>query len=233
MKKVMLIASVLATSSLFAGKNVIPATAEPINVPTPQVPALENETLYNANLKIGTLGVGVDISRAINPNLAIRLNLVNYFKYNKKKKIGQVNYDAHLKLLSAGLLLDYFPSDTSTFRITTGAYYNKNKLYGTATSTTNIKIGNTTYPYVAKVDTEITFKKFAPYLGIGWGNKPSKNSWQFSFDLGVMYQGSPKVSLSAPGVNPSDIVAEEAKINKDVKKYKWYPVVSIGISKSF
>jgi len=247
MKKVMLIASVLATSSLFAGKNVIPATAEPINVPTPQVPALENETLYNANLKIGTLGIGVDISRAINPNLAIRLNLVNYFKYNKKKKIGEINYDAHLKLLSAGLLLDYFPSDTSTFRITAGAYYNKNKLYGTAkpTLTKSITIGGTTYnaTKVVSVDTSITFKKFAPYIGIGWGNKPSKSGWQFSLDIGAMYQGSPRIyakATPAAGMTPAQIATlntnvekERVKIYKDVKKYKWYPVVSIGISKSF
>jgi len=247
MKKVVLMTSALAVSSLFAGKNVIPAPVEPVSVPTPQVPVAQSETLYNANLKFGTLGFGLDISRAINPNLAIRLNAINYFKFNKKTNIGDIDYDAHLKLLSVGLLLDYFPSSTSTFRLTTGAYYNKNKLYGTAkpTATASVTIGGTTYTssQVVSVDTSVTFKKFAPYIGIGWGNKPSKDGWQFSFDLGAMYQGTPKIYAKATpnsSMNAAQIATlnanvekERVKIYNDVKKYKWYPVVSIGISKSF
>jgi len=242
MKKEILLSSVLAVSCLFAGKNVVPVDTQPATVPVVQ------ETLYNAGLKIGTQGIGLDISRAINPNLAVRFNMINYFKYSKKTKIGQIDYDAHLKLLTAGVLLDYFPSNTSTFRMTMGAYYNKNKIYGTArpTATIGIKIGDKTYysDQVADVDTSVTFKKFAPYVGIGWGNKPSKSGWQFTFDLGVMYQGTPKVYAKAnipSSVTDQNIIdqinnnveIERVKAYNDVKKYRWYPVVSIGVSKSF
>jgi len=234
MKKVVLLSSVLAIGCLFAGKNIIPAGTKPAVISAPE------ETLYNAGLKFGTQGIGLDISRAINPNLAVRFNVINYFKYNKKDKIGQINYDAHLKLLTAGVLLDYFPSNTSTFRMSIGAYYNKNKITATATPSSNVKIGNTTYTpaQIAQIDTSITFNKLAPYIGIGWGNKPSKSGWQFNFDLGVMYQGTPKVNtkvttnVAIPGLQ-NNIEVETNKIRDDIKKYKWYPVVSIGISKSF
>ena len=39
-----------------------------------------------------------------------------------------------------------------------------------------------------QVDGRIDFKKFAPYVGLGWGNAvaPAKPGWGFTADLGVM-----------------------------------------------
>ena len=43
----------------------------------------------------------------------------------------------------------------------------------------------------------MTFNKVAPYLGIGWGN-PVQNGkgWGMISDIGVLFQGSPKTTLT-------------------------------------
>lgn len=43
---------------------------------------------------------------------------------------------------------------------------------------------------------EATGSSFAPYLGLGWGSAGRGGRWGLSFDLGVIYQGSPEVDLT-------------------------------------
>ena len=64
----------------------------------------------------------------------------------------------------------------------------------------------------------------------------------FYFDLGIMFMGSPKASLSAScgSLNAtqcaqlrSDLEEERAKIENDLKKYRYFPVANIGITIGF
>ncbi len=202
---------------------------------------------YNAALKAGTLGIGVDISRAINDKFALRLNL-NGFKLNRTETLDQVSYDASLKLLTAGLLADYYPFENA-FRMSAGAYYNGNKFNGVATpaDTQSVSVGNRTFTgkELGHLDTKIDFNNFSPYAGIGWGNDSRQKGWGFTFDLGVLYQGSPNiyakgyVDANAPGkatlqkTIDTEVENERKNIADKTKKYKWYPVVMIGINYTF
>ncbi len=243
MKKI--IALAVVTSALtFAGKNVIPAPSEPVAVTPP--PAMEDKlTSHGIGLKIGTLGVGVDIEHYFSKKHALRFN-PNYFKYTKdNKEIGDVSYDAKLTLKNVGLLYDYHPWESS-FRISLGAYYNGNKLTGTARPSGSVTFGGKTYNpgEIGRVEAKVDFKKVAPYLGIGWSS-PDKEGWHFIGDIGVMYVGSPKIwtkayaSKTLPNYNQiqadldNRVETEKQKIYNDVKKYKWWPVISIGIQKKF
>lgn len=54
-----------------------------------------------------------------------------------------------------------------------------------------------------------------------------------SADIGVLYQGSPSLSLSATGAlnDPTlaaDLEAERQSAESDLSEYKWYPVLSLG-----
>ena len=83
----------------------------------------------------------------------------------------------------------------------------------------------------------------APYLGIGYGNVWTKGV-NFYFDLGVMFQGSPKASLTA-NCGPSiagtatctalqnDVAAEQQRLEDKLKKFKYFPVANIGITIGF
>ena len=76
-------------------------------------------------------------------------------------------------------------------------------------------------------------------IGIGLGNVWTKGV-NFYFDLGVMFQGSPKVSLSVecgPGVTAADCAqarneadAERQRVEDKIDKYKYYPVANIGLT---
>jgi len=235
MKKLLLSTIAIATlaTTANAGKNVIPAAV-------PVTPVQEPTTSFDlVGLQIGTLGVGANFAMPINKNLQARLN-INGLKVNKTKTKDDVTYDASLKLFTAGLLLDYYPYDTSSFHLSLGAYYNNNKVTAKATPKAgNYTINGRTYNVnlIDHIDASLTFNKFAPYLGLGWGGKLDNSGWSWNFDLGVMYHGTPKFSLkgtrgtatAAQWANiTSDIAAQEAKTQNNVKKYKFYPVISLG-----
>jgi len=237
MKKITL-ALAISSVALFAGKDVTPVTTPAVDVPTPAPAKISNNGVA---LKIGTLGVGLDYEHFFNKKFALRTN-INYFKYTKNhKNIGDVNYDAKLTLFSAGLLADYHPW-ASSFRLSTGIYYNGNKLKGTARPTSGtVTYGGQTYNSndISWVKAKVDFRKVAPYLGIGWSSVES-NGWHFSADIGVLFVGKPKIYTKAYSSNPiiqaqlnNDVNTEKQKIYKDVKKYKYWPVISIGIEKKF
>jgi hypothetical protein len=80
--------------------------------------------------------------------------------------------------------------------------YNNNelKLTGKPSAGSTYTINGVTYT-AAQVGTltgTLTFNKTAPYLGLGWGNRPG-SKLGLSADIGALYQGSPKLSLSATG----------------------------------
>ncbi len=200
---------------------------------------------YNTALKIGTLGVGIDVSRMVDKDIALRAN-INGLTYNRNDILDDVPYEGDIKLLTIGLLADYYPSE-SNFRLSAGVYYNNNNLSATATpgATETIEIGNNTYTGsdIGSMNTGMDFNALSPYIGIGWGNKPSKGNWSFSFDLGVLYQGAPNIDVEAVP-NPllpeavknqlaQDIEVERQNLESDLDKYRWYPVVMLGVSYTF
>jgi outer membrane protein W len=229
MRKVLVLS--LVAASAFAGKNVAVAPVAPVPVENVAPAAIASHSI---SLKAGTLGVGVDIEHMFNKKHALRFN-INGLKVSKTKTLDDVKYDLDLKLLNAGLLYDYHPWEGS-FRLSVGVYYNGNKIEGSATPASNVTIGNTTYTpaQVGRIDAKIDFKKIAPYIGIGWSSTETKG-WHFTADIGVMYSGTPKVSLKTTSnlVSQADIEQEIQNVKDDIKKYRWWPVLTIGIQKKF
>ena len=87
---------------------------------------------------------------------------------------------------------------------------------------------------------KIDFIDIAPYLGLGWDTSFGKNKgFGFLFELGAIYQGSPKVDLSADGPissNPTfqiELAKEESNLQSDFDEFKVYPVIAIGLSYRF
>ena len=241
MKKLLLAGiTFLSASSIYAGGDIVPV--EPV-VDTHT--EMENST-YNVAIKAGTLGVGLDISHMFTDNFGLRAN-INGLKFNDTRDVSDINYDADLHLFTAGLLADYYPFENN-FRLSAGVYYNDNHADGTfvPASGTSFDFGDHTYTSaeIGKIDSGAYYDdNIAPYIGIGWGDKSSSDGWGFTLDIGALYQGSTKVyanpainsSLPAPIRNQinQDIEKERAQIEDDIKDYKWYPVIMIGINYSF
>lgn len=192
--------------------------------------------------RAGTLGVGGEISYAVSQNLALRLGSDAYSRTGTANREG-IEYDYTAKLRTASLLADWFPL-ANNFRISLGIMYNGNKVTGTGVpdATGNFNIGGQNIPAsdVGTLDAQVTFKKTAPYFGIGYG-RPIASGLSFLFDLGVMFQGKPKTTLTAncTATTPncaqlqSDVAAEQAALDDSLKNFKYYPVLTLGLGYTF
>lgn len=160
-----------------------------------------------------------------------------FFGYGRDVTKGDIAYDFDLKLRSFSLLMDVHPIPLMGFRLSGGVILNNNRVDMTAVPQGTYEIGGQTYSgaQVGQLLGEMTFRKAAPYVGLGWGNAANSRIG-FAFDLGVAFQGTPDVALDATGPiaqDPNfqaDLQREEQNIQDDVKIFKYYPVVSIGLS---
>ena len=242
----------LSSSVLFAGgKGVVEAAVEPIVIPEVDTSNTESDALgtsiwtdrlYNVGLTVGTLGAGLNVATPISDSFQLRLN-VNGAKYSRTETEEDIDYDADLKFANAGLLVDYFPFESVGFHVTAGAYYNANKIDATARPTASdpISINDVDYTVadIGQLDAKVDFDKFAPYVGLGWGNDSRSEGFGFSLDVGVLV-GKPAAKLTPVGVNPlvksqieADIKAEQASIDEDLKDVKVYPVIMFGVTYTF
>ena len=208
-----------------------------------KVESLDNQRAFNTALKLGTLGVGLDVSTPINDKLSARFNL-NGASYTDTDTQDDNDYEGTLDLLTAGVLLDYYPFENN-FRLSGGAYYNGNGFKGNIkpSATTSIDINGKEYNVgdIGSLDSELSFDKVAPYVGLGWGNDAHDKGWGFTFDLGVMYHGKGEATLTPKDVSPlvdraeldRNVKNEEQDINDDLSDYKFYPVVALGVNYSF
>lgn len=184
-------------------------------------------------IKASTLGIGLELTQSLAPHTNLRVG-ANGYSYDFTDTEAGIQYDFELDLRTGALLLDWYPFG-GTFRITAGGFYNKNELSAHAAGT--LDIGNGTYTN-ATADASVTFKKGAPYLGIGWGNPVGRNKrFGFSVDLGVLFQGSPDVELSATSngtpVNQADVDREEAQLESELADYDKYYVIGFTFSYKF
>lgn len=201
-------------------------------------------------LKIGTLGVGLQVGTALTDRVNIRGG-ANFFNYNNSITEHGVVYNGTLQLRSIEAKLDL--AVVGGFRVTPGLLlYNDSGVTATASAGAgqSFTLNGTSYNSFAsdplKGGAALTLNKFAPTLGVGFGNllPRSFRHWSLSTDLGVVFQGSPQFGLSLGGsacvngtVNCGPIMAmpnasqniesERQKIQDDLKPFKYYPEVSI------
>lgn len=191
------------------------------------------------DIKIGSLGLGAELNLGLTDSLGARFGL-NSFTYNYNANASSVNYDFKLQLQTVSVLADWYPFQGS-FRTSAGLMYNNNKVsLGGLPTGGSYDINGTNYSTadIASLQASLSFNKVAPYIGIGWGNPAEKNKgWGMTSDIGVLFQGSPKTNLTvacATGATAcptaTDIATENAQLQSDLSNFKWWPVVSVGIS---
>jgi hypothetical protein len=192
-----------------------------------------------AAIKIGSTGLGAEVTTSLSGKLNLRLG-GNFFNYSYSGTDGDIDYDYDLKLKSFSGLIDLHPSGGS-FRLSGGLLANRNALDAAGTSTGSYSIGNGSYTraQVGTLSGRIEFKKAAPYAGLGFGNGAKGKGLGFVFDLGVVFQGSPRVSLAANGPAAgssqfqNDLRLEQSSLQEDLKVFRYYPVLALGLSFKF
>jgi hypothetical protein len=194
-------------------------------------------------VRAGTTGLGADIGFGLIPTLAARVGYSG-LSYSTTIDETDIDYDSKLRLSNLHLLLDWSP--LGPFRLTGGFVVNDNKVDVTGRPTGGTyTINGVSYPATAVGSLSGSIKsgnRMAPYLGIGYGNV-SGFGVNFYFDLGVMLQGSPTANLgvtcgtalSATQCSQlrTDVAAEQARLQNEIKNFKVYPVANIGVTIGF
>ncbi len=228
-------------------------TTSQVATPTPsvqlqtQLEIREDETDYvqpyiALALKLGTLGPGAELTLGLIPD-ALNLRLGgNYLPLKFSGKIQDVDYSVDVTWASVPLALDWHPFGNN-FRITAAVMYNRNRARLDANLSEEQKIGDHEYTpeEIGTLSGKVDFRNIAPYIGIGFGNAVGgpDMSWNFVFDVGVMFQGVPEISLTADGAVSKipafqrDLAQEEKNVQDEADKFQFYPVISAGISYQF
>jgi len=202
--------------------------------------------------RVGFLsGIGVDLNIGLSERLTARV-AYNYFSYDYEVEDTDVTYDGTFKISSVSGFLDWHPF-AGSFRLSLGAVSSgpKIEIDGTPSAGTTVEIGDTTYTaaQIGSLKGEIEFgNSVSPYIGIGWGNVVDKNHRVvFLADFGVVYAGTPDVSLTATcgaaltttqcntlqSQLRTDVEKEKRELEADGNDFQWYPIINIGIGVRF
>jgi hypothetical protein len=186
----------------------------------------------SVGVRASTLGLGGEIALGLTDRVEVR-GVGNYFSLDRDFDWSDITYGADLKLRSAAALIDLY---AGPLRLTGGGMWNGNKLAGTATPNATVQIGDTTYSDadIGTLTAGMTFRKFAPYLGLGLGGRGKVG---FFFDLGIVFQGSPEITYTATTsltgaartYFDQQVQREIDNIDEDLRLFKYYPVVSLGL----
>jgi len=210
----------------------------------------KSDSYVGINYKVGTLGFGVDLVLNFNKTLVTRLSYNGYSQFknltihNKKLNSDQLlNLKGNLQ--SSSLLLDIHPWQNA-FYFSYGAYYSKNRINANYKPVSGeIDLGDHKYPslQIGDVDTIIKLKhKINPYFGVGLSSMDRNDKWHFILDVGAIYINKPSSVIHAKAAKGFEAMQpildkeseiEEKKLNNDIKKFKVYPVISVGVGFKF
>lgn len=198
--------------------------------------AKSSDATVDIDVHASTLGLGTGFAIPVSENLSGRVSLSKY-NYTYQTSSDNIKYDSTLKLENIAALADWHLFSGVT-HLTAGMIYNNNgfSMVGIPASGNSYTINGNTYT-LTSLNAEVTFNKFVPYLGFGWSGRASKKGFSFKSDIGVMYQGSPKSSLTATGTGAAaaaaDLAAAQVQLDKDLSGFNIYPVISIGLGYAF
>ena len=195
---------------------------------------------------LGTTGAGFHIVVPMETYLNGRFG-ANYLKHDFEKRSGLVDYQLDGKLQTFDVLFDWYLRPQGSFRLTGGVMYNGTRFDATGKSPVGGVFTFNGKQYsgsdIGTLQGEVTFRRAAPYLGIGWGNALNLDKrWNFSADLGAFYQGKARVNLIGFGCTTSnavcsqlarDLAVEELGLSEEASDYKVYPVLRASLSYRF
>ncbi len=183
---------------------------------------------FDVGLRLSSLGYGVEVSKTVFKKLDTRATFqLGSYQTDGTIESKELKYDTKFNLSSWSLLADYHVFGGNFFT-TVGVIGNGNKIDATVGPSASRRIGSRTYTATEQgsLTANITWPSMAPYVGVGFGGQQS-NEGHWRFELGAMFQGSPKVSMSGTGmIAPS--AANAPTLEDDLAGAKTWLVTSIS-----
>ena len=190
-------------------------------------------------IKAGALGLGAEYTHAINERIAVRGGVYGSdLGFDAEKSGIDYEFDIVWDSLAAGV--DFHPLKTA-LRLSAGLLKNDNALEAVSRPTGNVTVGDTVYTpsQVGTIEGDVRFDDTATYLSVGWDWSRDKRFFGMSFDVGLIDQGSPVVTLRGNGTlfgDPSfqqDIDAEEAELAAELDDLDLVPFAALGFVSRF
>ena len=196
-------------------------------------------------------GPTLELSYPINDTFQVRGALSNGMGLSETTSDTDIEYQVEADGGINRLAVDYHPFDGTFFL--SGGYAVNNFSFdalGTSSVTDTVEIGNDEY----YVDSDLTLGgnldwDSGPTLSLGWGHSPAQG-WGALLEVGVIFTGAAKVSLSGTGIvtntetnetyDVSDsqevresLDVEQKKIEDDVANFTVLPIFQAGITYRF
>lgn len=192
----------------------------------------------------GTIGLGGGLATNFNKHLGARIGYTSFTYDVDDVEESDLTFDGEAELGGAQALLDWYPFGGG-FRISAGAVESA-KINARATPVGGtFTFDGVTYSAddIGEARGTADFGSIAPYVGLGFGRALSADGhFSFTADIGVAFTGSPDVALNVTCNAPDpvlcaqledDAAAEEIELQQDADDYKYWPVVSFGLSYRF
>jgi hypothetical protein len=187
-----------------------------------------------ASIEVGTLGLRAQFAVSLNEQVVVRTGAA-FEPFPIHVEASDITYDLDLPNPSLSALLDWHPGGHG-FRFSGGAVYFTNELELEGTPNQPVEIGDDEYApsELGTLIGNLGTARFAPYVGIGLGNA-TRLGTRFVLDLGVALHGTPDVQLRATGpikddpTFQADLEQELQDVTDDIKSFKVYPVLSLGV----
>ena len=196
-----------------------------------------SEVGFGVAAHASTLGLGGDLAVSFGSRLGARARL-SFQPYSPSATWDdQVDLTVDMESPTFALLVDFFPTGGG-LRGTAGLVRFNDGFEIDATLSEAVDFNGTTYQPsdIGRVFGVVSGKTTAPYLGIGWGNAAMGSPVGVTVDLGVAFYGSPEVNLDAEGPFANDptfranLEAERSELQADIEGFKYYPVLSVGVT---
>jgi len=211
---------------------------------------------------VSAMGVNMQVAVIANRYINLR-GVGNFFNYSINNiSTNGFAASGKLNLATAGASVDLYPFPNHGFRISPGAlFYNQNQATAsiTAAAGTSFTLDDFTYyssktnPVTGTGALGLNTSNPAFTMTTGWGNMIPRRGghWSFPFEIGAAFIGTPSVNFALNGgqvcdangqncVNvvtdptvQSNLQAQIAKYKNDVNPFRYYPILSMGISYSF
>lgn len=190
---------------------------------------------------VGTPGLGASVQMKASDSLVLRGDL-DWMRFGYDRDYSGVEYDGKLKSFTGGAFADFHPGG-GPLLVTAGAYYGRRKLQLEARPTGNVDIGGQTFTpgQIGEINGQARMSRLQPFLGLGYDNTFSGDGgWGFRAVAGVAFSKRPQVDLTATGGTLSSdsnfqarLRQEEADVRHDARKFRYFPVVQVGITRQF
>ncbi|SEA33781.1 hypothetical protein SAMN05192529_11444 [Arachidicoccus rhizosphaerae] len=205
---------------------------------------------YSMGAHVGTQGFGLNAAYASSEVFALRLaGSIAPLGISKMRSWGKHDYDMDLKgrFYNASLMAEVKPfrrSSNSMFirRLAVvggAAYFFRAEADALAVPSEDYYYGEIVIPKeeLGSVKTNVDWKGWAPYLGLGARNIYLKSGIKggylgLNIDIGSYYLRSPSVNVTADKMLSGN-TANEWIIERNLKNYRWLPVIQVGVSYGF